>query len=447
MRRFCRNVDVKNTEFIKRCIYLWLEGKKNRKDVQRFLARYAGIPYLEIREALYCEDDWFLESAVDRIAEDIRNRIIARDLELPPVRYRDRYDHNSGKWRKIGIQQPIHQIFDYIAVEGCMEMFSAKIGPYQMASLPGRGQEKGVKTILKWLQTDEKHTRYYAQADVKKCYPSIDHDNLKRLFARDVKNPELLWLIFELIDAFPEGLGIGSYFSQYACNYYLSYAYHYASEQLFKIRKKRNGPPERVRLVYHIVLYMDDILFFGSSEKDVKRGMDMMDGYLKNELKLELKPNWKLRQMDYIGKDGKHHGYFVDMMGYRIYRDHITVRRKTFRGIRRTIIRAETRLKDGKEIPLDMAYRIISHAGKIEYGDSCGFSEKHNLPKIKNRAEKVISSHDKALAEERKRRKREYEKRKRALPGTAGTAAVQHPSGRNGGGLDQEEHTAGRCPF
>lgn len=447
MRRFCRNVDIKDKRFIERCIYLWLEEKKNRKDVQRFLSFYSGLSYREIQEAVDCEDYWFLKETVERIAEDVQNRIIDRELDLPPIRFKQKYDDGSGKWRLIGIQKPIHQIFDYIAVEGCRELFDAKIGPYQMASLPGRGQEKGVQVISKWLQLDEKHTRYYAQADIRKCYPSVDHGLLKAMFARDIKNPELLWLVHELTDCFPQGLSIGSYFSQYACNYFLSKAYHYASEQLFKERKKKRGAPEWVRLIHHILFYMDDILFLGAAQKDVEKGMAILGGFLEDELGLHLKPDWKTGKVDYIGKDGKHHGDFIDMMGYRIYRDHITIRRRSFKRIRRTIIRAEARMKDGKDIPLDMAYRIISHAGKIEHSDSYRFSTKHALPKIKSRAEKIISSHDKVLAEEKKRRKQSYEKRNRTLPNVAGRNDVSGTWGRESRSLAPEEHRADNCPF
>ena len=447
VRRFCKNVDITDINFIKRCIYLWIDEKSGRKDVQRFLAKYDGLPNKVVREAIACGDRWFWPEAINRIAKDTQARLLTHSLNIPPIRFKDRYDEGSGKWRRIGIQAPTHQIFDYIAVEGCREMFEAKIGPYQMASLPGRGQERGAKAILRWLQLDEKHTRYYAQADVRKCYPSIRHDVIKAAFARDVKNPELLWLICELIDTFPEGLSIGSYFSQYACNYFLSKAYHYANEQIFKVRKKRRGPPERIRLIYHTLFYADDILLLGASKKDTEQGMIMLGKFIREELKLEIKPGWKLREVDYIDAVGRHHGHYIDMMGYRVYRDHIAIRRRTFKKIRRIIIRAERRIKSGKEISLDMAFRISSYAGKIDHSNSAQISERHNLPKTRSRAEKVISYHGKMLEEKQRRRKEEYERWKCAFRSIAGDDAIQRASERSGGGLDSEEYNADECPF
>ena len=442
MRRYCRNVDITDINFIVRCIYLWLDDKKKRRDVQHFLASYSGIPYRIVREAIACEDYSFIPLAIERIAEDVKERIISKDLRIPPVKFRDRYDEGSRKWRRIGRQSPIHQIYDYIAVEGSMEMFRAKIGTYQMASIPGRGQEKGVKAILKWLRTDEKHTRYYVQADIRKCYPSVDHDRIKRMFARDVKNAQLLFLICSLIDTFPEGLSIGSYFSQYACNYYLSYAYHYAAEQLFKVRKKRNGTVERVRLAYHILFYMDDILLLGPSKKDLETGIHALGEYLLDDLHLELKPEWRLLEIDYVGKDRKHHGHCIDMMGYRIYRDHISIRRRTFRNIRRSIIRAESRIAKGQEIPLSLARTIMARAGKIDNSDSFRFSKKHNLEKIRSRSRSTISCNDKIVAEEKKRRRILHDRQYSTLPGETGSNAISSFREWYSGSVDSEEYPA-----
>lgn len=73
------------------------------------------------------EDYWFLDETITKIAEDVQRRLKFHALDLPPILYRQRYDDGSEKWRTIGVQKPIHQIFDYIAVEGCIDMFMAKI--------------------------------------------------------------------------------------------------------------------------------------------------------------------------------------------------------------------------------------------------------------------------------------------------------------------------------
>ena len=92
MRRFCRNVNITDINFIKRCIYLWIDEKSGRKDVQRFLAKYAGLPYKVVREAIACVDLWFWTETIERIAKDVRTRLLDHNLNLPPIRFKDRYD-------------------------------------------------------------------------------------------------------------------------------------------------------------------------------------------------------------------------------------------------------------------------------------------------------------------------------------------------------------------
>ena len=64
------------------------------------------------------------------------------------------------------------------------------------------------------------------------------------------------------------GMAIGSYLSQWLCNYALSYLYRYA-DGLHRIRHRKNGTEQRVRLVRHILFYMDDFILIGPRAADV----------------------------------------------------------------------------------------------------------------------------------------------------------------------------------
>ena len=60
-----------------------------------------------------------------------------------------------------------------------------------------------------------KNLRCIGKADIKKCFPSINHGLLMNFLNKRIKNDDLLWLIQTLIDTFEQGLSIGSYLSQY----------------------------------------------------------------------------------------------------------------------------------------------------------------------------------------------------------------------------------------
>lgn len=447
MRRYCKNVDITNTGFIERCIYLWLEKKRSRRDVQRFLARYTSFSYRQIRKMMRIGVTDWLPDCIKKVAEDIQYRLIEEKLDLPPIEFKDRYDDVCGKWRRIGIQKPIHQIFDYIAVEACKRLFMAKIGPYQMASISGRGQERGAKQILKWLRLNRKHTRHWAKGDVRKCYPSIPHDKIKALFARDIKNQKLLWLIFQLIDSFPEGLSIGSYFSQFACNYFLSQAYHYAAENLYKERKKKNGEVIKVRLAYHQIWFMDDILLLGSSVRDLEKAMTLLTDYMRQHLGLTIKPGWRVYDTDYIGADGKHHGRDIDMMGYRVYCDHISIRRRTFKRHRRGFLRARAKIGRGETLTLKEARRLMSYKGKFKHSNSYQISKKLKIKKIAGIAGKVVSAFDKKQRELINEERRAWDDIKRTCSRKTAGASVCASQGQSGRCLDSPEHLADTAPF
>lgn len=106
---------------------------------------------------------------------------------------------------------------------------------------------------MKWTSRDPEGTRYFAKADIYHCYPSISHDILLNFIDRDLNKCDDLKYLFHLFiklyeeypspksEGFGKGILIGSPVSKDLCNYYLSKAYHYAAECLFKNRKKKNG--------------------------------------------------------------------------------------------------------------------------------------------------------------------------------------------------------------
>lgn len=66
----------------------------------------------------------------------------------------------------------------------------------------------------------------------------------------------------------------------------------------------------------------------------------------------------------------KHHGDCIDMMGYKIYRDHTEVRRSIFLRARRAYLRLRKQVQRRMEKALDLAYRGISDYGMFKNSDS-----------------------------------------------------------------------------
>ena len=392
MIRYCKKIDITDLDFIKSAIYECLDGKWRRNEVAEMLSRMNVLSIHDIRRAISLKQIEQLSECITRLAEYISYSIRRRRLDLPPITWTERLDGNSGKIRKIGTECILQQIYDYVAVNAIKDMCNAKIGYYQCACMPGRGQVFGKRAIEKWLKHDPKHTKYAIKADVKQCYNSIDHDVLLKFLHRDIKNDALLWLLEELIKTFGAGLSIGSYLSQYLCNYLLSYAYHYASERL-AITKTRRGKEKRIRLIYHVLFYMDDVLLTGSNKRHLKQGFDMLSAFLRDELHLEFKDTWRLFRVQYIGSDNKPHGSIIDMMGYKITRTHTTVRRCIFLHTRRVITRAGKYITKHKNVPRRLCCAALSLFGWFKHCDSYHFIKMYG--KICRRLRRIISNYDK----------------------------------------------------
>lgn len=389
IKRYCKDVDITDIKFIEYCCLEYLDGKWKRDDVHRLLVRFSNLTIEEVKYITYNEQQYKLFGVVHDIAIYISESIKSRDLHLKPIKYFTKIDGMNKKERIIGVQELLHQIYDYIAVEGLKPLFNAKIGVFQCASLPNRGQSYGKRYIEKWIK--EKNTIYYVKGDIKKCFPSISINKLKQLLARDVKNETLLWLVYQLLDMFKMGLSIGSYLSQYLANYYLSYAYHYASEQLFKIRKTKHNGNVRVRLINHVLFYMDDFLLTGSSKKDLRKAMKMLIKYMNKFLSLEAKPKWKVCKIC----DSEP----IDMMGFVFRKNRTTIRTKIFLKTRRYYLKARKLLKQGILIPELLAYRCISAYGWYKNTNSYHIRKKLEIDEIHNKCKEMVSYYTKLKGE------------------------------------------------
>lgn len=395
MKRYCKNITL-DQNFITACIYECLSDKWNRMDTARFLANYTNIITARQIHRIIKENfkDW-LHNLVCTAAAGMEEEIKLRKVSFDPIKTSARLDGNSGKVRDIGVECIKQQIYDYVATNGLKELFVRKVGTYQCASIPGRGQVYGKTAIENWIRKNPGKTRVAAKGDVRKCYPSINRRKMKRMLEKQVRNEDLLYLTFVLIDSFDQGLSIGSYLSQWLCNYYLSAAYHYAAEKLFKRKKHRDGTTEEIRLINHVLFYMDDFILIGSRKADVRKAMKLLVKYMNEYLDLTVKPDWKLFQIDWIDKEGKHHGEPIDMMGFKIYRDHTEVRRSIFLRGRRAFVKAGKYAEKGKAIPLDLAYRCIAYYGWFKHSDSEYFREKYNVDKIFEKAKRRVSRESK----------------------------------------------------
>lgn len=369
-----------------------MNGKYRRRDVLVLFSQISGLKKNQIYYINKRFGKQALFSIVELLIDIVRRELLNRKLSFSPIWYNDKRDPSSGKLRHIGIQDVKQQIYDYIAIEG-LKPFLCRIGVHQYASIKGRGQFAGTRKISRWLRN--KSLKYFAKLDIRKCYPSIPQDKLMDFLKKHIKNDLLLWLIETLLKTFKEGgLSIGSYLSQFLSNLYLSQLYH-SIGHYHKVRKHKNGTTENIKLVQHRLFYMDDIFICGTSSKDLHKAVKLLIKDAKS-LGLTIKENWFVRKMSFNNKYEETN--FVDMMGIKIYRTHITIRKHVFKRIRHVYMKIYRLYKTHKRIAIEQARRCISYYGLIKNTDSFKIKKKYHVDKVLKLCKGVIQNYESTIS-------------------------------------------------
>ena len=378
MKRYCKDIDITDRDFISIAVRDCIKKKLSRKDTIELFCQYSGLPYNAIHRIVKCDySKGYIDGLIETVIDGIRQEIIYQSYVVKPIHYQTKIDGNSGKVRQIGIQDVKQQLYDYIAAYGLWELFTAKIGYYQCSALENKGQIFGVKALKKWV--DDHHIRYAIQSDIRHFYDTIDIDVLKDMLRRDVKNEPLLHLTFFLIDTFDKGLAIGSYLSQLLACYYLSLAYHYMTEQCYRIRKHKDGTQSRVNLVEHALWFADDCILIGSNLKDLKKAHKLYAKFCMDKLHIEVKPDIKIIDL----RTG-----YIDMMGYKVSRKNVTIRSSDFIRLRRNQKRVESYTDD--YIPLHEARGFSSRSGALMHSDSKRYCKRTNALETKQKCNEII---------------------------------------------------------
>ena len=375
MKRLCKDIDITDIDLISRAVYKCLERKYKRNDTIKYFSQVSGVSEDALKNILEDYGKEALYPAVDKICDILREEIISDNISFPKIWYREKIDGSSGKVRRIGIQNVKQQLYDYIAVEGLSPLLK-RIGEYQCASIKGRGTLSGKKSIARWMKN--KNNRYFAKLDVQKCFESIDREKLLLFLRRHIKNDRLINLIRILIGSFEKGLSIGSYLSQYLCNLYMSILYHYIMEDLYRVRRGKEGNA-RVRLVNKCLIYMDDILIVGSRRRDLQKAIRLIIQKA-SELGLAIKSNYQIRSIE---------GNCIDMMGYKIYRTHTEIRGRIFLRIRRAYRKARSGTSPR------IAKKCLSYYGYLKHTDSRRIERKWKVKKIIRKCKEVMRNESK----------------------------------------------------
>lgn len=215
--------------------------------------------------------------------------------------------------------------------------FIDKLNHCTHSAIPKRGIHSALKQVDGYMKGDKEGTKYCLKMDIKKYYPSINHDKLKLVYLRMFKDMDLIWLINEIIDSSGDGVGvpIGNYLSQYSGNLYLYQFDRWLKEEL---------------KVKYCTRYMDDITIFHDNKDYLHKLKLDIEGYLRENLSLEIKGDWQIFPSRVRG---------VDFVGYRHFGDYILLRKSISKKLIRTMRDIQSKLNNG---------------GKLNYTDYCSIN-------------------------------------------------------------------------
>lgn len=194
------------------------------------------------------------------------------------------------------------------------------------ACIPGRGVHSAIKKTMQMI----KKNKYVLQCDIRKFYPSINHEIMMNVIAKKIHDRKILQLLQKIVFSIDGGknLPIGNLTSQWMGNLYMT------EFDLFVKHKLK---------CKDYVRYSDDFCLFHNDKRVLNQYAQKISEFLENNLQLKLSRA--------VLKPSKG----LNFIGYRLFGDFILLRRRTVRNIKRRIMRIVAKKSKSKYVVSSLA--------------------------------------------------------------------------------------------
>lgn len=289
-------------------------GKKSKEDVLEFTLN--------------------LVKAVAQLHENLKNK-----------RYKHgTYKHfvvNDPKRRDIHKASVRDRVLHHALYDALYEYFDNKFIYDSYSCRIGKGIHKAIlrmKSFVKKESLDFTKPIYILKCDIKKFFASIDHKILKDILSKNIKDKEILWILFEIIQSFEKekgkGLPLGNLTSQLLVNIYMNEFDHFVK----RILKEK-----------YYIRYADDFVFISKNVKNLKNLIPKIKNFLENNLKLQIHPDKIFIKKLASG---------VDFLGFVHFYHYLILRKNTKKRM----------IKNIKNNPKKEA--IFSYLGLLKHGNT-----------------------------------------------------------------------------
>jgi RNA-directed DNA polymerase len=299
----------------------FLRGKRKRKDVQEFQIH--------------------LMDNIISLHEDLKNKTYSHgpyeafNISDPKPRnihkatVRDRLLHHA-------IYRQLYPLYDKTFIA---HSYSCRVN---------KGTHRALDTFTTFARkVSRNHTQtvWVLKCDIRKFFASIDHVILFQILEKKILDPDLLWLLKEVVGSFEtapgKGLPLGNLTSQLLVNIYMNEFDQHVKHQ--------------VKEQYYI-RYADDFVFFSQDRSELLKTFQSIERFLGASLKLELHP---LKVSITTVASG------VDFLGWVHFPQHRTLRTVTKRRM----------FKNVQKEPVNPA-SVQSYVGLLGHGDAFALQTK-----------------------------------------------------------------------
>lgn len=221
----------------------------------------------------------------------------------------------------------------------------------------GKGNHVGMKRLEAMTRKVSKnytHPSYVLKCDIKKFFDSVDHEILLKLLFQKITDPDVQWLLQEIVGSFSaseslferQGLPIGNLTSQLFANVYMNEFDQFVKHEL--------------RVKYY-ARYTDDFVIVSDSSDYLQSLLPDIEKFLYERLKLKLHPEKvSIRTL----KSG------IDFLGYVIRPHHRLVRTKTKRRMERKFAEKVRAYKAGEIKGDQLNASLQSFLGVLSHADA-----------------------------------------------------------------------------
>ncbi len=241
-------------------------------------------------------------------------------------------------------------------------IFDNKFIFHSLSSRLGKGTHIGVKLLHKMiLKVSVNGTQpcFALKMDIKRFFDSINHQTLKTLIRKTLKDESALKIIDTIIESFkvhkgplgPVGIPLGNATSQLFANIYLHELDDFIKHDLQES---------------YYLRYCDDFIILANNENHLKSLIPIIQKFLTENLQLELHPKKLIIRKLNQG---------IDFVGYVLFERHILLRAQTKRRMKKRLKKAHEDYLRCKATADNLDQKIQSYLGILSHADQHTLSQ------------------------------------------------------------------------